>query len=272
MNASILLLTLFGVTAIAGSAAVQLVFDDGLHHQVDATNSAPGDGIFVKNSNLGASTTITILAGADLGAHSGYPGVVATESSVVRIAGGKLNSDGPALATGSSHMIVTSGVIGDVGSVISLAAQANSTVDVFGGVFNGGGLLVNGNAIVNVMGGDFNTVRRAFWIEGDTGNPVINVFGWGFNYPSGPIADLSGTLTGVLADGSPFNNTFVRSNADIRLFLVPECSTACFCLLGLLLCQRRARRSSGLPFQRLPLPHAIGGGSAEIVKTITTTD
>jgi hypothetical protein len=244
MNASILVLTLIGVTSISGGAAVQLVFDDGLHHQVDASNSAPGDGVYVKNSSLGVSTSITIVTGADLGAHTGYPGVVATESSIVRIAGGKFNSDSPALATGTSHMIVTSGQIGDAGSVVSLVARDESVIDLFGGVFLGGGLLVNGNAVVNVMGGDFNAARRAFWIEGDTGNPVINIFGWGFNYPSGPIADSSGTLTGVLADGSSFNNTFARSDADIHLFVVPEYSTGCLWLLGFLFCLRRGRCSS----------------------------
>jgi len=146
MNATLLVLALLGATAIPGIAAVQIIFDDGLHHLVDASNSAPGDGVYVKNSSLGAATSVTIAAGADLGAHAGYSGVVATEASVVRITGASLNSDTPALAMGTSHLIVTSGRIGDAGSVVSLIGRDESVVDVPGGTFRVGGRLVGGNA------------------------------------------------------------------------------------------------------------------------------
>jgi len=69
----------------------------------------------------------------------------------------------------------------------------------------------------------------------------LRIYGYGFNYPYGTIADLSGDLTGFLADGTAIDLPFSRaSDATITL---PEPSrlsaAACGTLLVILLSRAR---------------------------------
>lgn len=241
MKASVLILSLLAATSTPLLSAVQLFFNDGLHHLVEADNSNPGDGVYIEDSPLGAPTSVTIAMGADLGGV--YPGVMATEHSIVEITGGSFTSDLPVVASGYSHITIHSGWIGYLGTVVSLIGKDQSLVDVRGGNFQGGGLYVYGNSVVNVMGGDFSAASQGLSVvdngEGDI--PVINIYGSLFNYPIGSITDAAGTLTGVLADGTPFNNSFRREAGFINLIQIPEPSVAAMAACCLVLVFRRGR-------------------------------
>jgi hypothetical protein len=120
-----------------------------------------------------------------------------------------------------------------------LLASDDSTVSIFGGNFAGdneiGGLLdPSGNAImapgsakVSIFGGTFTIIDPILFPTGvdlvaqDTAQ--MTLFGGGFNYPLGPIADLSGVLTGTLQSGQPVSLRFLQSEpGQIQLSPVPE--------------------------------------------------
>lgn len=244
MRAPLISILLLGASPVAAFPAVQLLFDDGLHHLVGADNSDPGDGVIVEDSDVGDPTSVTIGDGADLGAHAGFAGLVAFGQSEVTIIGGNFNGDAPAAFYDQSHGTLSGGVVGDPGSVVTFSASDRAVVDVRGGTFRGGGILAGaGSPTVNIYGGDFSQLGRAIaaFGSGSEGTPVVNVFGTGFNYPPGAIPDETGTLTGFLSDGSPFDNTFFRSEAVINIVVVPEPSAAALFLASILIVLRRHR-------------------------------
>ena len=62
---------------------------------------------------------------------------------------------------------------------------------------------------------------------------VITIYGTGFNYPYGPILDVTGILTGTLLNGDPINNEFrIYDNASIIL-AIPEPASVFFFVGGI---------------------------------------
>ena len=72
----------------------------------------------------------------------------------------------------------------------------------------------------------------------------MEIHGSDFNLPFGDITATSGTLTGILADGTPLNVDFGRASTA-TITLVPEPSTALLLAAGLvgLATRRRVARA-----------------------------
>lgn len=91
-------------------------------------------------------------------------------------------------------------------------------------------------ASLNITGGSFLFFADPLDVNlfaNDT--TAINIFGPSFNFPFGPIAPLSGVLTGTLSDGNAVNGDFGRdSGAQIILIEVPEPGTLMLSWIGLL--------------------------------------
>jgi hypothetical protein len=116
----------------------------------------------------------------------------------------------------------------------TVMAINNSKIDISGGVIHGGihpGFLraeENGEIVLSGAEGTFGAELHS-WNAGK-----IIIHGSNFNYPIGPITDLSGTLTGTLLDGSVINSTFYRITGNTptgSIILIPEPAT--LLLLGL---------------------------------------
>jgi probable HAF family extracellular repeat protein len=132
-----------------------------------------------------------------------------------------------------------------------------STLNVSGGTF--GSFWAHDSSTVTVCGGSLpvwaEQDSRAeisggtilFIKAGDAGgshHSVVTISGTGFNYPYGEIPDMSGTLTGVLANGDPINASFeIYDNASI--VLVPEQAALVLLSIGAagLVSWARVRRS-----------------------------
>lgn len=147
-------------------------------------------------------------------------------------------SAGRVVASGNGLLIVASGsVTGDA------FAERFGVVELHGGSV-GGDAFTEDSGVVELHGGTLGGMLIAI------DDSQIRVFGTNFNYPLGEIPDTSGTLTGVLADGTPIDVPFAR--ASTASILVPEPSpgqlglAAVGTLLGVAAIARR--RSSILSF------------------------
>jgi len=69
-------------------------------------------------------------------------------------------------------------------------------------------------SFINIYGGSILTGLYPF-VDGR-----INIYGANFNYPYGPITDISGTLTGTLFSGESVNWYFERLDAS-SIYLIP---------------------------------------------------
>ena len=73
---------------------------------------------------------------------------------------------------------------------------------------------------VNISGGTINGLIKAW------GASSITIYGTNFNYDYGAISDLSGHLTGVLANGDAISTDFLRNQSYSNIILtVPEPAT-----------------------------------------------
>ncbi len=98
---------------------------------------------------------------------------------------------------------------------------------------------VGSAAYTEITGGSIDTLEL-------TDIATALLFGRDFNFPLGDIAATSGTLTGILNDGSALNMAFTRGeNATLRL--VPEPGGLGVVLLGVWAVSGRGRRSAGPP-------------------------
>lgn len=175
--------------------------------------------------------------------------------------------------TGSGHSW-NFGVITRQGSTASIEGGSitinkggswNYGIDNNGGIVNisGGDIHVEGgtdystaimchSGTVNITGGHI-TYSGTGAVDGYTAGvqvtsgATINIYGGGFNYPDGPIADLTGELKGTLQDGTAIDLTFWRgysaSNAgQIILYEVPEPASMTLLGAGAAVILRRRRR------------------------------
>jgi hypothetical protein len=150
-------------------------------------------------------------------------GSVAASAGVLNIYGGNITGSGAAWNYGvdckSSSKINISG-----GSV-----TVNAGGDWNSAIFDEGGT-------VNLTGGDITYTGpfNAGWSSGIRAQSgTINIYGSDFDYPSGPIADISGTLTGTLSDGSTIDLTFYQASpGEIVLYTTPEPATLSLLALG----------------------------------------
>lgn len=96
-----------------------------------------------------------------------------------------------------------------------LIGNDNSSIEISGG--NIREAATHGTAQISIFGGSFDLLVAA--VE----SSLITIIGDNFNFPLGPIANLSGTLTGTLGVGTPISVDFIRATtAPIILAAVTD--------------------------------------------------
>jgi hypothetical protein len=152
-------------------------------------------------------------------------GLKARGSSLVNVYGGNMNI---LTAKDSSLVNIYSG------SMFELRANETSEVNVYGGTKDN---VVAKAGVINIYGGLILNGLYPF----EDGR--INIYGTGFNYPYGPIIDISGTLTGTLRSGESINWDFDRQDAA-SIYLIPAPGALVLGSLGVgLLSWLRRRRT-----------------------------
>ncbi len=251
-----LLVSLFSANTLH---AAPLFFDNGGINIVD-TDVRP-DFLIVDNSTSGDATTVVLANGAQVGTDTVIvddTSVVVFGSSLVEINGGMIENDAHTYDIAALNMF--GGEIGD-----DILAFDDSIVNVFGGLV-GDDVEASDNSFVTLWGGAFNEDIEAFDIASilifggmfaadglgrlDRGlaafdDSTITLFGSDFYvngtaYVGGLITELSGTISGVLQDGSnffmPFMQDFAGQISIIETSVeVSEPSPALFAALSLFL-------------------------------------
>jgi hypothetical protein len=186
------------------SANAQIIFDNGAENVVDSSQT---DYIIVRDSGMGAPTTVLVLDGADIPSFDPDEqdtSIMVEGSSVVDMSGGV--TVGGFNLVDDAIGIFTNGIVGDevqlfgnsimtIGSPDAVATvldiqddlelAGNSIVDMYDGrVFDD--VETTGSSVLNIFGGEFDEDIEAF----DT--TVINIFGGTFNTGFGDLDDIEG--------------------------------------------------------------------------------
>ena len=149
-------------------------------------------------NNLETSNDVTAeISGGTVGGEFAIG--VSPGSAAVEITGGQFG--GALTCLGSSVVDIREGEF-----AARVGSFENSLLTIYGGVFRGA-LEARESSTLNVWGGTF---ESGFLLSVDAA--TLTIFGSGFNFPLGDITAFSGTLTGVLANGTPINNEFGRSS------------------------------------------------------------
>lgn len=183
-------------------------------------------------------------------------GIVAINNTSLNIHGGSITGgtgtwgNGVDVTGGSTAYIYAGNISGGAGSwADGIDIVEGSIVSIFGGNIRGGngtywayGVFVKDNSMLNIYGGTFTagsveSAKDIYAID----NSTIKIYGSDFNYGFGPVSDISGIITGVLSDGTLFNNSFEQQYAgQIVLLQIPEpVSLALFGLGGLAVLRNR---------------------------------
>jgi hypothetical protein len=258
---------------VAAAPANAVVIHNGLAppnpaNVIDAGNSFPAENVNVQNVGCdvtvqfpcvapGAPTAVSLVNGGVVGG-----ALIAFESSTVTMSGGSVT--GTLIANGSSAVGMSNGAVsGD------LIANNSSTIAVSGGSVAGSVIAFDSSAVTlaggfvtgDLVGFDSASVTmNGGWVGGKllaVESSAITLFGTGFAVDGtpvgyGPIAALSGTLTGTLLSGDALGNPFchagctqIGSPLTGLITLVPEPSTPLLITssgaLGLGLTRRRQR-------------------------------
>ncbi len=180
------------------------------HSHVTMTGGAVTDIVATDTSAIelsgGTVTRIVANGGSTIsvsgGAVASY--VEINQGSSALISGGRFDGDLEVFI--HATVTVSSGtfqrVLADAGG-----GQGPNRLVVTGGTFHGRMHAVR-EATVTIFGGSFESDLVA---EDDSTTVVI--VGSEFNVPFGPVAALSGTLTGTLADGTPVSIPFARATS-----------------------------------------------------------
>jgi hypothetical protein len=195
----------------APAAHAQVFFNDGETHTV---TSPITDLVHISNHtvvifNTGGNVTASSSSGGSLSA------VSVVDTSRVINNGASLTGS---ITSGGSSTNTASG----------LSAADNSRVSVASGTFTGSisstggatttnaasGLSAADNSQVSVSGGSFTASGATSNLGLDVlDNAEVTLFGNDFNYPFGPISDLTGTITGTLESGDSINFSFSQSRS-----------------------------------------------------------
>jgi hypothetical protein len=197
--------------------------------------------------------------------------------SYVTVAGGAVGAN--FLAHAGTTVDITAGAVGSgfyagAGSVVNIAggsigsgftADTGSTLNISGGSINS--LQLNSGSVTNISGGFFGRVAYQDFVAAN--GSTTNLFGRQFMLNGQPIAGLKpgtkvavtskqGTLTGLFANGSPFNFTLFTpgprggapkgfySSSVLTLTLVPEpCSLAMAASMFIVVPLQRSRCGRG---------------------------
>ena len=203
-----------GGAAIDVLGSSQLTIDGGsFHGGVGAGNviffPAPSVGVGGAALRIIGPASVTINDGAFVSGSGGAvaipPAVPVTDSDgAIRVIGDDTPGDFQLTINGGSF----SGYGYALQTFLTSPEAASARIDIHGGDFDnsGGGDISLGNPdiVTTIYGSDFQV----------DGNPL----------PMGPVSALSGTLTGLLVDGSPFAWDFERTNGA-TLHLADGCDT-----------------------------------------------
>lgn len=261
---------LFSISLLTGDRVVigDVIFSDGGNHIV---NSVVNDFIEVRNGTGGVPTTVTFQDGADIRGTDDFDDTVyVLQDSIVNIEAGRFVDDVSAYNRG--RLNITGGqLLDDVyaanratvflsGGIISddLEADDNSRIVMTGGSV-GEDIESYGGTIV-ISGGTFAASSTSL----DSGLGVsrggtIELIGSGFRLNgnaigSGSLTEVSGLLSGTLADGSSFvdipftRNLLGNGNlGSLTVTAIPEPSAILLLSIGsvtILTVRLRRRRAS----------------------------
>ena len=236
----------------ASRAKANLTLADGGTH--DVSNFVSGD-INVLDGPGPTSTTLNLLSGSEVendvlaietSRVNVYDGLIngrleGRNDTLVNVYGGQIDQElqvrGGSLVNvygGQMQMLGTRNYsVANVydGLIVELDSRGHTVVNVYGGsmseidahgasevnIYSGSildGLYPFEEGLVNIYGG---SILDGLFPSGDS---RINIYGGGFNYPYGPIMDISGTLTGTLNSGESINWYFERLHAS-SIYLIP---------------------------------------------------
>lgn len=174
-------------------------------------------------------------------------GLTAFAGNVINMTGGRVDG---AFRVSSSEVEISGGTIS------SFVVSGKSVVNVTGGTFSNN-FSVKYGSVVNISGGNFDGDFSSYSNSISPGN-TINLFGKEFSIDGVPlealevgeaftISEFNTTLSGLLADGSPFSfevNSFSRNTMLTVTLVVPEPQSLTLLTLGC--CWLLSRRRTGL--------------------------
>jgi hypothetical protein len=201
----------------------------------------------VANNTLGTPTALDIESGGGIGTGSYLPAIPAVElsgTSQLTISGGVV--DGSllgVLATEFSSVELLDGAVANFNAGRgAMALTGFSTAEIHGGVISGdgGGVLLHDQASLMVTGGEIFGVNAPGIGIGPGVDATVTITGGeisgspddlvnnspmsririvgragSFNRPLGEISDESGSVTGLFADGTPFDLSFFRGGSGV---------------------------------------------------------
>jgi hypothetical protein len=145
-------------------------------------------------------------------------------TTLVLGAGGSVAGDLTALGGSAAHL---------AGGTVSgqLVANDAATAEIAGGSVTGA-VVANDSAVVTIRGGSIASIDA-----NDTSRIVL--VGTDFDLPLGEVAALSGTITGVLEDATPFSVVFTRDATAAIELPEPGATALGVAALAMLALQRR---------------------------------
>lgn len=199
-------------------------------------------GVFVGEwSRFNSSSTATDSPGGDSTGVTRVAGLAVTPPTTVLTTGVHVISSsvpGHLRVAGAEVTVVLGAEIGslqlDSGSLTMLGGTVNGTVIsdtptlfIRGGTIGGELVSADFSPNIEISGGQLLGTLRVI------DNATLTVVGRDFNYPIGEISDLTGTLTGTLANGDPLSISFQRSEFASLVIRVPEPTGAAMLVIAL---------------------------------------
>ncbi len=161
---------------------------DGALHTIDGPASLPVESLRIADGPAAAPTTIALAPDGVVGHR-----LVATQHSIVSVAGGTLGGD--------------------------LFAVDQAVVTIGSGAMTGT-IRTEGAASVEVRGGSLVGAIEA------RGASRVTIVGWIPNRARGAVPQLGGTITGTLLDGTPVNLAFLREPSATIAIPEPDAAMA----------------------------------------------
>jgi len=199
--------------------------DDPTSVEIVSSAGITGDAYVYDTSQLTVSGStidyVHVYDSSQLIVSGGHTSVRAYNDTQVTISGGTLQSVG---TLNSSQLTISDGSI-----ILAPEVMDSSQVTISGGSIVGGDLRAYDSSQVTISGG---TIAATLKIHSN-----LTIDGSGFSKPLGtytrPGEDdpYYGSLSGILADGTPFTNNF-QIHGDGQLILTPEPATLALLAVG----------------------------------------